>query len=721
MHSRPPALTARAACAALPVLLGIVTAQSPHPRVPPPTAHLPHPLVSEAPGEVRVLANGYKLIATASDVRFWPYCGPRGAGANLGLRLVRAEVGERMLPLKAARLSRLHHHLSLDHGSVEERWLWRNGEVEQQFVLQRAPGHGDLRLTLAVDTSLAIADSEVGIDFTDASGPLVHYGDVTVVDAAGQRVATRTQLLGRTLQLVVPESFVAGAKWPICIDPVVQTTRADGQAEHDALNPDVVITRDGRAVMVVFERRFSSLDTDIVAQLIAADGSRTIIAIESGTREAHNPAVAHDPRDDLFFVAWDEDRAFDRVVLGIAVSRTSTLGFPLLVRDAAGESNVNPAVAGPADRDPGAGRFLIASEQGAASLAYDVVDIRSRQVSARATRADLGLRRPRVNRVRTPGEPWLCVSERSGDAFVDAVTEAGPVGNPVTLATPEFDRQPVVAGRAGQYLVAWIREVPSTGIGRLAGRTIGIANGLPVVGNIILDLRSREPGAALSRDQSIPALGFDGTRYTVAYRERQQSGFDHPFAAVFGVAGNTVGFHDGHVALSSLDAPHGAIAMASEGETGIVSVRCAIVFDETVSATNRNVLVSEFEAFQPGPQIRTIEASCGGSRQPAVTTTGAPLLGRTVTLQTPAPGIALWLVGVPSPPVATCDSRCLLGVSPSFTFANSQLPLQIPIAPTIVGAEVAAQCVVLGAPAGCDATLIGLPFALTDTVVLTVR
>lgn len=706
-------------------------AESPPPATPA-AAALSTVLVDVAGKEVRVLAPQYKLIAGGDGVRFEPYRGGRGAPAPLTFRLAAVRRGASVLPLReAAPPELLREAMRIDHGSVHEHWLWRTGVAEQRFLVPTHPGDGDLVITLAVATDLHCVDVEPGVAFCRDDRALVHYGDVTTIDAMGRRVTTATRVVDGGLELVVPAAFCADATWPLLVDPIVAPLAVDTGSD-DVRNPEVAFEPGVQRWLVVYERHQSSLDIDIIARRYTREGVLLEeVGVAIGSRESRNPTVAANTSANQFCVVWDEDRLFDRVVLGrLRNAFDTTQGAEFVIRDANGDSNQNPAIGGSIATDADNDRYLIVSERGAASMDYTVVSTTGTVVQT-STRSQTQQRRPRINKARATGEAWVIASEANGDILV----EAGPVNGLGALQSaplPEFERQPAVAGRNGMFALTWVSEDPFTNKGRLFGRVLRLNGNVLTVGVAPLNLRTNEPGGSLSRDQSIPALSYDGRRFTVAYRERQTSGIDQPFAAVFGFDNpfaTSVTFHDGHVALSSVTTPHGALAMASEGDMGLESVRSLIVFDRVAAGGDRDVLAVRFDGKQPGDEITVEPTGCGGAAAPQYATLGSTALGSSVTLQMAGPGVPLWLLGEPigaSPPLVLCQGTtgsCRLGVAlPLFGLsASSTFSVQMPILPSFVGSQLAAQGVMLGASGGCDASLLGQPFTVGDTLVLTVR
>lgn len=175
-----------------------------------------------------VVGTNYKARFGADGATFVPYFGsaaPRNWPVTFRLR--EATVGGAALPLAdAATLARSMDQVDLDRGSVTARYHARAGSIEQTFVFEELPRRGEIEVRVAIDSDLTATATREGFSF---EGPLgsVTYGRAIAIDADGRRIELQSRLesTGGSQQLVhrVPPGFVAAARLPLVIDPVVTT------------------------------------------------------------------------------------------------------------------------------------------------------------------------------------------------------------------------------------------------------------------------------------------------------------------------------------------------------------------------------------------------------------------------------------------------------------------------------------------------------------------
>ena len=110
------------------------------------------------------------------------------------------------------------------------------------------PGSGDLVVRGRIVTDLACATPDVKVDslaFEVPGAPHlggIAIGEVTGIDAAGERAAGWMRCDGDTLDLVLPASFVDGARLPLVLDPLISTA-GTVQVGGDPKRPDAASER----------------------------------------------------------------------------------------------------------------------------------------------------------------------------------------------------------------------------------------------------------------------------------------------------------------------------------------------------------------------------------------------------------------------------------------------------------------------------------------------
>lgn len=683
--------------------------------------HLTGVLLDDTGTEQRALTPAYKLVANADGVTFLPYLGPTEPAAPVRLRLRSVRRGERDLPLRtpASRLSAGTLHI--DHGCVEERWHLGKNAAEQTFTCADFAGGGDLVVTLDLATELQAADGDHGLGFARRGRTLVHYGHLTVIDGRGRRCERVTERTPTGVRLTVPESFLADATAPLLLDPLV-TPLAIDTGNDDTRNVEVAYEPTTQRWLVVYERHFSAFDVDVIARRYDVAGTLLEeVGVATGTRESRNPVVAANASEQQFLVAWDEDFLFHRRVLGrLRTAGSTSQGTEMVLADSL-DSQQRPAVGGSIATDNVANRYFLVCESGTTSTTYMNI-LANGTVLFVEERANSFFQRSRIQRYRETDKRWLIVHE----AFRGVAAEQGQFffGLPGTTPIDGLGRQPAITGRGDRYFVAWVEDDAVTGTPRLTGCEVLRSSSSLAVGPEF-DLRQDEPGAAQLRAQSIPEITTDGLRFTLAYRERQTSGIDLPFVTVFGLDNAGLHYHEGHVAIGAGSTGTGGLGMASIAEATGASVRSMIVFDRPGNGADRDARGLLFDGRQAGSFVTVQPTACTGPSAPQLTTSGTTLLGDTLTVQTTGPGVQLLLAGLPATATPLCANApsCRLGVQiPALALVpGNSLPIVVPTDLSLVGAQLAVQGVALGVQGACDPSLLGLPFAVGDTVVMTVR
>jgi hypothetical protein len=165
-------------------------------------------------------------------------------------------------------------------GRVVERFDVRPEGVEQSFVVERPANlpPGELRIRGRVDTELVAAERAPRhgpIEFTGgAAGYRFSYGAAFAFDADGMRCDVPTSFDGGVITLHVPTDFVAAAKWPILVDPLLQpvvmiagSSTGFGEIDVDAIDGDTP----QRQIGIVWSRSASAADSDVYVYRAATD------------------------------------------------------------------------------------------------------------------------------------------------------------------------------------------------------------------------------------------------------------------------------------------------------------------------------------------------------------------------------------------------------------------------------------------------------------------
>jgi len=263
--------------------------------------------VSEMRGQRVGYGSGYKVLFEDGRIDFRA----RG-GHSLGLEFLSVTRGGTRLYEAAGAVAPVidGNAVRYEHGGgLVELYDVGRTEIEQSFVFyEPLPGEGDLVVRLALSTELLRAPSSAGLRFlaSDVKGERgVSIGAVTGVDAADRTAPGSLRLEGGVLELVLPHAFVAGAEYPLVLDPPIGSIDGwdvDG-IEHDH-SPDVAFDETNQQYLIVWISDFSATDRDLFGALHHVSGTSTGFSLDLSTEDVWNPAVGNLNDTDRFLVAY---------------------------------------------------------------------------------------------------------------------------------------------------------------------------------------------------------------------------------------------------------------------------------------------------------------------------------------------------------------------------------------------------------------------------------
>jgi hypothetical protein len=208
-----------------------------------------------------------------------------------------------------------YRRVEFRHGSgVVEAYDVRADGVEQTFAFPAPLGDGDLAVTLAVESVLraqARGPAHADVVFADHEGRgIVRYGAAFAIDAAGRTLPIATTVQASTLELVVPGDWLASARYPVIIDPLLTRERIAHWTLSYGLVEQVDVARDPSrdAAVVAFDRQVSANDRDVwvvrTDGRLSATGARVVFSdLATGWRSLR-PSVAYVRSQDRWIVAF---------------------------------------------------------------------------------------------------------------------------------------------------------------------------------------------------------------------------------------------------------------------------------------------------------------------------------------------------------------------------------------------------------------------------------
>jgi len=267
--------------------------------------------------------------------------------SRLHLRLDAIRCGERVIAAGDAVAPRGDGDAAVayDRGDVEERWLLRDADLEQLFVIHRLPERAALTVRIAVATDLpAPADG--------TRAPSLSYGgvftvsDALILDAVGRELPATLLADGLSYVIEVPADWVAAATLPITVDPTVGAAITVDSAVNgfDERGVDVAYSATSNEWLVVWNERFgaSTFDYDVFGQRVSSTGALvgSPILIDFTAQSSRECAVAWASSGNQYLVVWGHDPADnsssdDRTIRGRRVLASGSLAASsFLVHDA---------------------------------------------------------------------------------------------------------------------------------------------------------------------------------------------------------------------------------------------------------------------------------------------------------------------------------------------------------------------------------------------------
>jgi hypothetical protein len=570
-------------------------------------------------GSIWALGAGYKASFRSSGATYIPFlgsCAPKDYPVNLALKSI--SVGGRALTYDSqAAPVRNGTRVTFDRGGVVELYDMKLASAEQGFVFESLPATGDLVLEVAVDSALEAAGTSEGLRWSNALGA-VEYSRAVLVDAAQHRTPVLTQVNGGTLEIRVPADVLAGATFPIVVDPVITTFTVDDSTNDDT-DPDIAYDATNGVYQVVWSRAFSATDHDCYSQLQSASGTTIVnstVPIDFTGDDWVRPRTANNVVAKQFLVAAQvlPSGGSSRVIMGRTRDAASTnMGAQFQISDPAITSDqFNVSVGGdPSISSPS--YYCVTWERIFTAGTDD--DIFARLVASDSTLLGTNTilidnstgtldENPSVSRCdgRDPflGQDWTIVWQREysptdHDILGAQVHWDGTITNPSFYIdfSSNDDQHPQVSsvvdagGVSRNYMVVWQRFIgPDNDIeGALLNGTTLIRED---------DLSEVEAGGFLGylwEDQIQPSVDTDGAFFAVSYAEQYASSTtDYDiYLSSFSDTASGVQALEIHQGLATDPAPEHSPQITAQRSGGASSTRYAIVWSSEFSPTDHDV------------------------------------------------------------------------------------------------------------------------------------
>ncbi|HUT42372.1 MAG TPA: hypothetical protein VM011_13650, partial [Gammaproteobacteria bacterium] len=262
----------------------------------------------------------HRAVFDHGGVRFTPRRGPAWHWQLTQLN------GARQAPVPPTRSA--SDAVDFARDGLIERYLIKASTIEQRFVLERPwPQGRDLVISGAIESKGTMEASGHGWVWRDASG-VVTLGQVTVFDATGKVLPARMQVTDTRSTIQVAAADLAGATYPVTIDPEIGTNDfrisdmgPDGNTNFNASLPRVAFNAIANEYLVVWEGDDDTAplvdeESEIFGQRInAATGARLGVNFRISDMgpdgdinfDATHPDVAWNAMANEYLVVWEGD------------------------------------------------------------------------------------------------------------------------------------------------------------------------------------------------------------------------------------------------------------------------------------------------------------------------------------------------------------------------------------------------------------------------------
>lgn len=481
-------------------------------------------------------------------------------------------------------------------GGFDEVYELGLDSIEQVFVFESLPARGELVVRIGAETELAPREAADELRFENELGA-VRYGRATALDASGASISAPTAFTEHGIEIRVPADFVAQARMPLVIDPVISTFTVDNST-IDSVFPDAAYDSANDRWLVAYEETFSSTDHDIHYRLLNASGGflHEDWAELSITQNWKDPAVAYNRRLQNFMIVATTGAAPNRVIQGrrIAASTGFPSGAPIVisVNDLPGDKQ-NPDIGGD-PRPTGSTLYCIVWEHVWNSTNHD---IQYRMVSPEGAlqgtntlavdnSSGLPNRSPSISK-SNGGEEWNVAWQRD-----NGQVRGARIGNTGTLVVIPF----VIDTSAGTLVQAstsltgtdqWIVAYQS---GTTSDQDIGLRS---INGNVVdgsgINLSGYEQVTGLSntwnQHQVNPDIDSDGETFLVVYCEAvigSSTNFNI-FATSLALTGTKIAVTEGHIGIGVSLTREDFPKVASRGGSGGALQRYMAVWHDVVA------------------------------------------------------------------------------------------------------------------------------------------
>jgi hypothetical protein len=203
--------------------------------------------------------------------------------------------------------------ISYDRGAVREEYAPRKDgaqSLEQSFIFSSLPPErGEVRVDCLVSTNAeppAEGTSGPKLSFGDGEREALFIADAAAVDASGRRLPLNLTYAGGKVSVVIPPEWVAEAKLPIVLDPLVGSSLTmSTTALTNAYAANAAYNSVRNEWLVVWSDNYRSNKGVVKGQRISAAGALIGTSFEISARQDEEfPLISYMASQDRYLVVW---------------------------------------------------------------------------------------------------------------------------------------------------------------------------------------------------------------------------------------------------------------------------------------------------------------------------------------------------------------------------------------------------------------------------------
>lgn len=652
----------------------------------------------------------WKATFGTDDWTFIPYFGST-APRNFPIALEIHQVSVGGVALNVHTHTQVHRGQSvrIDHGCVVEQLDMAVDAIEQSFVFHELPANrGEIVVDVAFTTDLEMHSTSRGITFSNQYGA-ASYEKAIAIDASGARLPLTIERHDGHARMVIPEDFVARAKLPLVLDPVI-SSRTLSFSPASILFLDTATLQAPDQTLMVWQQPYSATDLDCYAVAYSRDLTQAIfapVAIDFTASSWTKPRVASNAFSRKYLVVGEQNAAGGLTdVVGRMVNDAGVLQPRFDIQPAI--PIALPGYGGASDPDVGGDPYLSAQAYftvvftmrnlvGTNDVYFRQVDQSGNLLGTNKTTISAGLTNeitPSIsesNRTSTWRVAFVKTNFTSSIIVGVHIDWNGVISNPgYTIAnSTEALRRPSCSttatlsdGTTELGLVTFERE-------QVFGTTVLDIDCVVIdqLGTVRATLDFSATMASPSNNHRKPECDSDGTRFAMTFHE--------VFGSYETVYATTLAFDEALGALRIEEAPVviRPLSLANaDNRTPIASYLSGgnqVSTSYSVAALDVGLAtLFEYGGHTAGPFFLVRPTECGNL---PITAEGSPALGNTVTITAQSPLPTGTLFGFPGNlNLSFIGCPCTVGVDQSIVSANP-LIWTVPNNTAFVGVELSVQ------------------------------